>query len=292
MMRALAVKEEAKADRGRLVELAQLRTAIWQMERSASLGEVLNYVQQVMCSLHLPFDDCAVYLVKAEESRQAVFLHDMTRDGEWQFEVPPDTARQVKRVWKAGIPNYRPTPTSVLEIPFSHGAVRLSAVRPGSFDEDQIELATELASVISCLFHRVDDLAEIEARDAHMREMQNVALVGQLAAGAAHEINNALTAVLGYSELLLREDLAPNVHEGVQVVNKAARQVQSIAKVLLNLSRRQATEMDLLDLNELIVEMTQLIQRQLESEEIEFELKLDPALARVNGHASQIQQVL
>jgi signal transduction histidine kinase len=289
--------------------LSQLRAAIWQMRDPSACGELLGYVRQVLEAVEIPFDNCLVYAIKKvpKGGGLSVSFHTVLKNAQWRPSTCPRTNAHVTEVWRSGIPvtgglmaqiagegvaPFGSVEGSVLDVPFSHGVLRLHRISFNAYSQHHVSTVGEVAEVVSGLFHRLDDLEELENRANHIREVQNLALVGQLAAGAAHEINNSLTAVLGYCELLLSDELEPSAREGVTIINKAARQVQVISRVLLNLARRQHSDKEPLQLRQLVEEMVQLIRRQLENENVGLQRKLQKDLPRINGHAGQLQQVV
>ena len=289
--------------------LSQLRAAIWQMTDPSTCGEVLGYVKQVLESIEIPLDNCLVFTVKPGQdgAGESLSFHTMSKKAQWRPSTCPRTNGQMLKVWKSGVAStdglidrltskgvapISSVDGSVLDVPFSHGVLRLHSASYDAYSDHHLDLVGEVAEVVSGLFHRLEDLEELETRANHIREVQNLALVGQLAAGAAHEINNSLTAVLGYCDLLLSDNLETSTREGVTIVNKAARQVQAISRVLLNLARRQRSDKEPLQLRQLIEEMVQLIRRQLENDNVGLVRNLQKDLPRVNGHAGQLQQVV
>ena len=304
---ASEVSPDVRSERGDV--LNQLRAAIWQMESPSAGGEVLGYVKQVLEVLRIPFHSCLVFSVKHEDQGETnVSFRSLGKGNRWRTSTCPDTIAHVLKVWRTGLPCARAAVAAMsdmssravepvahgalLDVPFSHGVLRLQSDDLNAYHDGQMALAGEVAEVLSGLFQRLEDLEELEARSNHVREVQNLALVGQLAAGAAHEINNSLTAVLGYCDLLLSDELDPAARDGVMIVNKAARQVQVIARVLLNLARRHRTQKEPLQMKQPVEEMIYLISRQLENENVKLVQRIEDDLPRVNGHAGQLQQVV
>ena len=136
--------------------------------------------------------------------------------------------------------------------------------------------------------------AEEERRllEAELLRSQKMEAVGRLAGGVAHNFNNLLTAIIGYSELLLAglpadSELRPDVEE----IRRASERAAEVARQLLLFSRRERGQRERLDLNDAIREMWTLL-RQLIRSDIEIATVLADDLDRIESDRSQIEQVL
>ena len=136
--------------------------------------------------------------------------------------------------------------------------------------------------------------AEEERRllEAELLQSQKMEAVGRLAGGVAHNFNNLLTAIIGYSELLLARlpadsELRPDVEE----IRQASERAAEVARQLLLFSRRERGQRERLDLNDAIREMGTLL-RQLIRSDIEIATVLADDLDRIESDRSQIEQVL
>jgi PAS domain S-box-containing protein len=125
-----------------------------------------------------------------------------------------------------------------------------------------------------------------------LRQAQKMEAVGQLAGGIAHDFNNLLTAILGNTQLLLR-DLPPgDTKRGdVEEIRKASERAASLTRQLLAYSRRQMLQPEVLDLNVVVAEMDKMLRR-LIGENISLATVLAPDLGRVRADPNQIEQVL
>lgn len=137
-----------------------------------------------------------------------------------------------------------------------------------------------------------EDVTELRAMEAELRQARKMEAVGQLAGGIAHEFNNFLGIILGYNDLLSQEaggneELRQNVAE----IKAATQRAASLTRQLLAFSRKQVVEYKLLDLNELIWESHKLLRR-LVPANIEIVPVLDPTLRRVGADPGEIQQIL
>jgi PAS domain S-box-containing protein len=120
-----------------------------------------------------------------------------------------------------------------------------------------------------------------------------LASVGEMAAGVAHEINNPLTAVTGYAQLLVgREDIPPDIRSDLEAINDGARRVAGIVRTLLAFSRQTKPQRKLVDINELIESTLTLRAYHLRVNNIEVVTRLAPDLPETVADPGQIQQVL
>ncbi|MBM3155546.1 MAG: PAS domain S-box protein, partial [Chloroflexi bacterium] len=120
-----------------------------------------------------------------------------------------------------------------------------------------------------------------------------LASVGQMTAGVAHEINNPLTAVTGYAQLLLdREDVPPDVRKDLAAINDGARRVAGIVQRLLAFSRQTKPERKQVNINELIDGTLVLRAYHLKTNNIKVATSLAPDLPQTVADPGQIQQVI
>jgi two-component system, cell cycle sensor histidine kinase and response regulator CckA len=128
--------------------------------------------------------------------------------------------------------------------------------------------------------------------EAELRQAQKMEAVGQLAGGVAHEFNNFLGVILGYSELLSAE-VGDNdkVRRSLAEINSATQHAATLTRHLLAFSRKQIAEPKVLDLNEAIWEVLKLVHR-LVPATIEVAPMLTSSIGRVKIDPSQVEQVL
>ena len=118
-----------------------------------------------------------------------------------------------------------------------------------------------------------------------------LASIGQLAGGIAHELNNPLTAIIGFSDLLLGRDFPVDVKEDLETIDQEARRAVNIVKGLLAFAREQKGEKSLVDINTIIQGALQLRSYEQRISNIEVNAQLSPALPQVMGNGTQLQQV-
>jgi signal transduction histidine kinase len=164
--------------------------------------------------------------------------------------------------------------------------------------------ALPLALVVFLRTHLADaDRARLLARSessienlqrlqAQMVQSEKLVSLGQLAAGAAHEINNPLTAILGYSDMLAEDDALPERTRSTAVkIREQARRTKSLVQNLLSFARQVPAERTLLDINTVVTNAVQLRALDLHSGGSTIELQLESVLPGVRGDNNQLMQV-
>jgi PAS domain S-box-containing protein len=137
-----------------------------------------------------------------------------------------------------------------------------------------------------------EDVTERRALEEQLRQAQKIEAVGQLAGGMAHEFNNYLGIVLGYSELLLEEaGTTEGLRRNVAEIKAATQRAASLTRQLLALSRRQVLEPKVLDINVVVWETHKLLRRLIPGN-IDLVPMLEPNLQPVKVDPAQIQQIL
>jgi len=136
------------------------------------------------------------------------------------------------------------------------------------------------------------DVTDQRHLEEQFRQSQKMEAVGQLAGGIAHDFNNLLTAILGNTQLLLRELPPGDSKRGdVEEIRKASERAASLTRQLLAYSRRQMLQPVVLDLNVVVAEMDKLLRR-LIGEHISLVTVLAPDLGRVKADPNQLEQVI
>jgi len=135
------------------------------------------------------------------------------------------------------------------------------------------------------------DVTERRRSEEHLRQVQRMESLGQLAGGMAHEANNQMAVVLGFSDFVLRrDDIHAEVRADVEQIRRAAERTAAITQQLLTFSRRQVVPAEVLDLNEVIASFEPVLRRSL-GERSKVRLRLS-AERRVRIGRGQLEQVL
>jgi PAS domain S-box-containing protein len=136
------------------------------------------------------------------------------------------------------------------------------------------------------------DITERKHLEAQLRQSQKMEAFGQLAAGVAHDFNNILTVILGNASLLQTHDIAAERKVSAVVeICRAGERAANLTRQLLTFSRRQPMQSKDLDLNEVVTNMTKMLQR-LIGEHIALEARYAPVGAPVHADPSMMEQVL
>ena len=115
--------------------------------------------------------------------------------------------------------------------------------------------------------------------------------VGKLAGGVAHDLNNLLTPIIGYAELLSEADIDDEHKTHVKEILRAGESARALVSQLLAFGRKQYLELETVDLNKLIRDRTELIRTALK-DNIFLNLELCDEPACVHGDESKLEQVL
>ena len=145
-------------------------------------------------------------------------------------------------------------------------------------------------------FHDITEKKEAETKqyelEQQLRQAQKLDSIGHLAGGIAHDFNNILTVILGYTEEILNvlHDKDP-IRQEIEEINKAGQRGASLTRQLLTFSRKQVIKPQLLDLNEIIENLSKMLMR-LIGEDIEFVKELADDLPKILADVGQIEQVI
>jgi len=133
---------------------------------------------------------------------------------------------------------------------------------------------------------------ERQKLEAQLGQAQKMEAIGRLAGGVAHDFNNLLQAILGYGDLALDEaDAKSPLREPIEEILKAGNRAKSLVAQLLAFSRRQVLEMKDIDLNEVVTNLTKMIQRVI-GEHISLDVITGHNLGFVRADPGRIEQIL
>ncbi len=170
------------------------------------------------------------------------------------------------------------------------GMLRIDRGHPLS--QEQLALYFALASDVSKAIERLDaQRARTRLVQERLLQSEKMSSVGQLVSGVAHELNNPLTGIMGFAQLLLLGDLEDGARRQVETIYQEADRASKIVSNLLTFARRRRAQKELTNLNTLIERVLELRNYDLRVRNIEVECALDPALPDTMVDANQLLQV-
>ena len=178
-----------------------------------------------------------------------------------------------------------------------------------SFDKNDIALLGIFADQVAIalentrLFENLEaSLEELKQTQAKMIQAGKMAAVGQLAAGVAHELNNPIVGILGYSQYALEKirgrDVAHLSNTDIEkhtrylgYIERESQRCKAIIQNLLNFSRANSVQMQMVDIHQIIEETFTFTEHPLRINNVQVIKKLEESLPPVRGNQTQLQQV-
>jgi len=194
------------------------------------------------------------------------------------------------------------------------GVIDVQSRRKDAFTTNDLLVLESLAGVLATVLARVEEYQklqmavnqlqaarqELQERVASQRlaetrliQAAKMAAVGEMAAGIAHELNNPLTTISGFSELIL-EELPPdsNQRADLELILREARRARDVVRRLLDFARQSESVRVPANVNELIEETLALMKHLLHTSGVEVVRDLAPQLPQISLDRNQIKQVL
>lgn len=138
----------------------------------------------------------------------------------------------------------------------------------------------------------ISDSTEEKRLRRQVAQATKMQAVGQLAGGVAHDFNNVLTAIIGYCDLmLLRHTPGDSDYDDIQQIRANSNRAASLTRQLLAFSRQQTLRPEVLQLPDVVSEVSQLLKRLL-GPAIEFSVRHDRELGPVRADPQQLEQVI
>jgi len=135
----------------------------------------------------------------------------------------------------------------------------------------------------------------IERKNKDLEEKSHISsrlsMVGEMAAGIAHEVSNPLTTVLGYSDLLLKRDISDKDRDDLEIINRSAKQAADILGRLLRFAGQQGMEREYIDINHIIEIALEFRRHSLSDNKVDVIMHLDNKLPKILVDGNQLQEV-
>ena len=136
-----------------------------------------------------------------------------------------------------------------------------------------------------------NDVTERQRLEEQLRQSQKMEAIGRLAGGIAHDFNNILSVIMSYSETLLDALEPGELRDDIEQIRNAGQRGAALTRQLLMFNRQQMAEPRALDLNDILRDMTRMLQRLLRAD-IELGVDLAPELGTVYADPSGLEQVV
>ena len=179
------------------------------------------------------------------------------------------------------------------------GCLLLGSRKIREFSSAEVNLLVSVGSQIAASIEKMLLLEETQCAYENLRRTQEqllqsekMAAIGQLISGVAHELNNPLTAILGYSQLLASSEYVNDRgSEFVAKLHKQALRTHRIVNNLLSFARQQKTERHPVRVNQIVEDTIALREYDLRVNNIQMQRELEPDLPLIGADPNQLQQV-
>jgi two-component system NtrC family sensor kinase len=178
----------------------------------------------------------------------------------------------------------------VVEVIYTEQRPRLDE---GPFLKDERRLLDAIARQIAVIVEHRQAEEERARLQKQLMHADRLATIGQLAAGVAHELNEPLSSILGFAQLLKRGAGMPEAaRQDVQKIVTASLHAREVIKKLLLFARQTPTFKGPADINDVVLGAIDLFRHQFEKEGIELACVLCPQMPVLTADAGQLTQVL
>ena len=168
----------------------------------------------------------------------------------------------------------------------------IDSLKSGATDYVLKERLARLVPAVHRAMKEVEERVERQHLEAQFIEAQKMEVVGQLAGGVAHDFNNILAVIMGYSDLTM-ERLGPDhvLKNNLETIRSAAEQAAGLTRQLLIFSRKQTVQPVVLDLNDVVKDLDKMLRRLID-ENIEMTIVPGKQIGRIKADSGYVGQVL
>lgn len=179
------------------------------------------------------------------------------------------------------------------------GVLNVESTVVNGFDEDDIQVLELLATQVATAIANARLYTDLQTAYKQLQEMQDhfvqaekMAAIGQLVSGVAHEINNPLTGIIGYAEMLHKQPLSPQIHQQVDHIYHQGLRIARIVDNLLLFAREHKPQKACLNINQVVRAVLDLRVYDLRVSGIQVVETLRPDMPLTLGDFHQLTQVV
>lgn len=159
-------------------------------------------------------------------------------------------------------------------------------------DKEEQALFKEVACNIAFALYNMGTEKEKQKIHGQFLQSQKMESIGQLAGGIAHDLNNIISVIMGYTEISLMELLPDHpLYETIATIKKQAERATELTNRLLTFGKKQTLQMKNINLNDLISELKKFMRRTIQKN-IEIEFISEPGLKIIKADPAAIEQIL
>jgi PAS domain S-box-containing protein len=239
------------------------------------------------------FDNASDLVCMATPDGSLLYVNQAWQDGTGYTEdeigemrlleiVHPDSRERYSQVLKQVLVGDRLDHVELIFVPKAGTPITVEGNLSCTFKDGQ-------PSVVRGIYR---DITERKRVEEHLRRAERMQAAGKLAGGVAHEVNNMMTGVIGFSEFLLRSfDTEDPRRADVEEVIKAGTRAADVTRQLLAFTRQQFLRPQVVQINTVITEMEKMLRRSLGEDKL-LDLRLAENAGMVRADRGQLEQVL
>lgn len=293
-------------------ELITLNKLMEAVHKNIDMEEVYNVALDII--MMLDYVDMAVIYIVDEEKKEAVlqaqrnlpevYLENATRISyphgiTWKV-ISSGSVINVEDAQNApdiGVAGRLLGHHSLLGIPIffkdqTIGVIWFLSYKDRKFREREVRLLIALGDQIALAIAKAKLIQELKFTQEQLVQSEKLASIGRLISSIAHEINNPLTPIIGYSQrLLTQSDLNQNQRKSLEIIYNSGERVFKVIDKLLSFSRKYVPARSYEDINNLLEQSIEFREYQLKLANIDIVIDLDPDLPKTMVDPNQIQQV-
>lgn len=295
-------RSEERANLG--LALEKLRNAVLKMDCEGDWIKVIEVAHYELRMLVL-YDRCSVNMIDREADIyfSYFFKDSIVQRCEGVGPIPPvlvhamETGETVYRRNGDEIRAWRIHPEridiqAVVDAPFLGGTLAISSYAEEAFSQRDIAVAQEFAQVLSEGHRRLQDLQRLAQQERQLTQVQRLELVDQLTAGIAHELNNPLTKIMGYAQLILRRHPTDEYKKWVEEIFRGSMEAAAIVRRLQLFSQEQGADKQVIDLSETVRRAIELVRHHFAARGVEIVDELATDMPSIIAQPGQIQQLV